>query len=286
MATLQAFAKDFFVSHCSLLREHYPGISYRKLIQELDDLGEDLKSSYLPQKNRFFDSLLKGIPLEHIGNKCYFFRSCLEMRERVFIPRPETEILVEEAVKELNSQYGETFTKPVKILDVGTGSGNIILSIAQEYPGAIDATGVDISEEALALAERNAFRLQYTFSKNKTFRFIKSDRLAQISPPFHLIVSNPPYIKRNQDSAHVHPQVARWDPPQALYLEDETYNDWFKDFFTQVQSALVKGGAFFMEGHENHLADLQEIAENIGGFASITIKDDLTARNRFLIMRT
>ena len=348
---LKSFTQTFFDRHHPVLTAHYPGISCHRLICELEDLGEDIDGSHLPglpfsPANIFFDSLLKGIPLEYIGRKCYFFRSYFEINEGVFIPRSETEILVEETVKELHSRYGKAFETPIKILDVGTGSGNIILSIAQEYPGAIDAVGVDISQAALDSARRNAFRLQYTFSKNKTFRFIKSDRLSEISPQcnyshqpiskrqltsvtaadldeiwvrqrgaseahmevrrrerrgsraqispkvravtqdFHVIVSNPPYIKQNADRKNVHPQVAKWEPSPALYLEDKSYQDWFRELFRQVRSSLVKGGVFFMEGHENHLKELKHLAASMGGFTSINIKDDYTSRNRFLILRT
>ena len=171
---LKSFTKNFFHQHYPLLNRHYPGISYRRLIWALEDFGIDIDGNYFSQMpysrtKLFFQSLLKGVPLEYITKKCYFFRSCFEIRENVFIPRSETEILVEYAVKELHRQYGTTPRTPIKILDVGTGSGNIILSILQEYPGAVEATGADISKKALLLSQRNAFRLKYTFSKIKKF---------------------------------------------------------------------------------------------------------------------
>ena len=290
MIALKDFTKNFFEIHYSWLSENYPGISCDRLLQELEALGEDVDGSYFPNmglswSNFFFESIAKGIPLEYVGKKCYFFRSYFEMRENVFIPRSETEMLVEEAVKELHLRYGKIPEKSIKILDVGTGSGNIILSIMQEYPGSVDAIGVDISKEALELAQRNAFCLQYTFSKNKKVQFLESDRLSDISQRFHLIVSNPPYIKKRHDREDVHPQVVRWEPCRALYLEDEQYEDWFKEFFIQVRYSLVPGGAFFMEGHESHLKELERIVANLGGFASIEIKNDYTLRNRFLLLR-
>ena len=291
MIPLESFTKKFFEQNHSLLSANYPGISSHRLIRELKELSEDMKGSHfhnLPfsQTNIFFESLVKGIPLEYIGKKCYFFRSYFEMQENVFIPRSETELLVEYAVKELYSQHEKLHLAPIKVLDVGTGSGNILLSIAQEYPDALEATGVDISEDALNLAKRNAFLLQYTFSKNKTFHFLKSDRLSSISQQFHLIVSNPPYIKQTSDRKNVHPQVARYEPSQALYLEDKSYQDWFEEFFIQVKSSLLEGGAFLMEGHEDHLEELKQIATNINGFYSAKIENDLSAKNRYLILRT
>ena len=291
MTPLKTFTKKFFNIHHSLLNENYPGITCSRLLRELEDIGEDIEGNHFPhipasQVNLFFDSLIKGVPLEYIGKKCYFFRSYFEMKENVFIPRSETELLVEYAVKELYSRYGDAPEIPIKMLDVGTGSGNIILSIAQEYSGSLQATGVDVSEEALKLAQRNAFLLQYTISKNKTIRFFNSDRLSNISQKFHLIVSNPPYITKNSSHESVHPQVAKWEPHRALYLEDNIYKDWFKEFFAQVRSSLVEGGSFFMEGHENHLKELGQVASDTGEFASTEIKNDYNSRNRFLILRT
>ena len=288
--TLKSFAKAFFHRHQPLLEETHPGISCHILIGELEGLGEDLDGIFFPQvsssvANVFFDSLLKGVPFDYISKKCHFFGSCFEIREKVFIPRSETEILVEDAVGELLSCYGADPQTPVKILDVGTGSGNILLSILQEYPGEAEAVGVDISQEALDLAHRNAFRLQYNFSKNKTIRFIRSDRLSKLVEQFHLIVSNPPYIKEKADRKNIHPQVARWEPAHALCLEDEHYQNWFEKFFVQVSHALFPGGAFFMEGHERHLKELERTANAMGVFASVVIKNDYTSRNRFLIAR-
>ena len=287
---LKSFAKKFFHQNYQLLKKYYPGISYHRLIQELEDIGADIEENHFPQipssqVNLFFNSLLKGIPLEYIGGKCYFFRSCFEIKKTVFIPRPETELLVEDAAKELHFAHGTNPKTPLKILDVGTGSGNILISLLQEYPGPMEAIGVDISKTALDLSQRNAFRLQYTFSKNKKIRFLQSDRLSQLSQKFHLIVSNPPYIKKKSEQMNVHPQVTKWEPHDALYLEDSFYQNWFKEFFIQIKHSLAKNGCFFMEGHETHLKNLWQLAENTGGFSSIKIKNDYTSRNRFLILR-
>ena len=290
MNTLKSFTKKFFHHRRTFLHQKYPGISYPRLTRELEDFGEDLNGIHLPnishsRTNIFFDSLLKGVPLEYITNKCYFFRSYFEIREGVFIPRKETEILVEEAVRELEFMSPKKSDEPIKILDVGTGCGNIILSILQEYDGPLDAIGVDISKKALELSKRNAFCLQNTFSNNKTVRFFPSDRISQISQQFSLIVSNPPYIKQQSDQSDVHPQVNKWEPPRALYLEDNSYTKWFEEFFNQVKSSLIEGGVFLMEGHEKHLQKLKILAADMDGFSSIRIKNDYTTRNRFLILK-
>ena len=79
--------------------------------------------------------------------------------------------------------------------------------------------------------------------------FFKSDRLKKlIGKKFHMIVSNPPYIKSKQDKKKVHPQVDRWEPDTALYLDDDIYEGWFEELFDQVFRSLYRGGAFLMGG--------------------------------------
>jgi release factor glutamine methyltransferase len=101
---------------------------------------------------------------------------------------------------------------------------------------------------------------------------------------FDLIVSNPPYIKRKGDFSLVHPKVHEYEPHEALYLDDESYNVWFETFFLQARGALKTGGAFLMEGHENHLHELKDLAKGLG-FHSVELKKDYCDRWRFLKMK-
>jgi release factor glutamine methyltransferase len=107
------------------------------------------------------------------------------------------------------------------------------------------------------------------------------DRLNDISEKQHLIVCNPPYIKAKQDKASVHSQVAKFEPEVALYLEDDLYEDWFKDFFKDILNKLYQEGVFLMEGHEDHLDSLRDLAIEVG-FKRSTVLFDLAGEKRFL----
>lgn len=280
--TLKDFARTFFYSRQEKLQYQYPGLSVRRLYQELDDCGFDLGGIYFPYRRNlfkkvFFNKLTKGTPLAYISRQYHFFGRQFEIQPDVFIPRCETEQLVEMAIDELRVLERKRGTRPLSLLDVGVGSGNILLSILPEATRAgTIAVGVDVSKRAIETSGRNAFRLALNFPPKAQIKFIQSDCLLKIEEKFDLIVSNPPYIKQFNDSDSVHPQVHKWEPHRAIYLPDKKYSSWFKKFFKQVDNALVSGGVFLMEGHEEHLAKLAKF------FNRAEIKPDLSGRNRFL----
>lgn len=185
----------------------------------------------------------------------------------VLIPRPETELLVEMIVDHYKG-------KVKRVLDVGTGSGVILLSLIGYGVGEW-GVGVDLSSAALRVAQINTYRLRL----NHKIQFKLSDRLENVEGKFDLIVSNPPYIKKSTQKKLVHKNVDSFEPHTALYLEDEVYLDWFKLFFFQITKHLE--GTFFMEGHEDELISLIPLLESLG-FESIVILNDFNGRNRFL----
>lgn len=131
------------------------------------------------------DKLTKGVPLQHITHHQEFMKMDFYVDENVLIPRPDTEILVEEAIK-----IAKKVNKP-KILDLCTGSGAIAIAIAKNVPEA-EVYGVDISAKALEVAKRNSKEL------DAKVKFIKSNLFEEIPrKKFDIIVSNPPYIKKN-----------------------------------------------------------------------------------------
>lgn len=289
------YAEKFFKDHKDDLQKNYPGIAPRRLKQELEHFClefqiniEDLfESKYVPTHNspiqRFFDELAKGRPLEYIREKAYFYRSEFTVNPDVLIPRSETELLVERAVAELKEWVKKT-DENLRIADIGTGSGAIVLSIMQEVDRPIEAIATDISRKALKVAKRNYFNLRFKIQKNSTVHFIETDRLNDIEQKFHLIVSNPPYIMEQNDKPLVHDQVDKYEPHVALYLKDESYFEWFKELFKSVNNSLLEDGVFIMEGHEDHLVKLGDFARE-AGLSHVEIIQDYTERDRFLIAR-
>lgn len=148
------------------------------------------------------EKLANGVPLQHITHTQEFMKMDFYVDENVLIPRPDTEILVEEVIK-----IAQKINKP-KILDLCTGSGAIAISIAKNIPNA-EIYGIDISQKALDIAKRNARELQTNVKFIKSNLFNKLDKMK-----FDIIVSNPPYIKR-RDINYLSEEV-RKEPNLAL----------------------------------------------------------------------
>lgn len=224
----------------------------------------------IPPKLRgeLHESLQAGIPFSYLLGMSEFYGNQYFVNQDVLIPRPETEYLVDLIVNEFKAKNIK------RILDVGTGSGVILLSLLQNNVGK-SGVGVDICEKALAVAKINARRLRL----EKKTTLLQSDRLANVEGTFDLIVSNPPYIKASSHRQLVHESVDTHEPHQALYLPDDYYTFWFEDFFMAIRASLH--GTFFMEGHE---LEVEEQARLLGrlGFQDIQVLNDLSGVKRFI----
>ncbi len=290
-ASLSRTVDQFFETHQKSLELNYPGITPAILKRHFvhsflnDCLGNEawLDFAYFHRADSVFDhvftSLRQGIPLAHIFEGKFFFRSDFYVSPDVLIPRDETEILVELVLKDLKL-LARRQSRP-KVLEVGVGSGAIMLSVIRDFKKPVDFWAGDIDVRALKIAKINDFRLSYVMHPEAKRTFILSDRLQQVTEQFDLIVSNPPYIKRHADRHSVHSQVDRFEPEVALYLDDDAYLEWFTTFFDQCFEHLMPSGCLLMEGHENHLPSLKSLAENCG-FDKVAIICDYTGRWRFL----
>lgn len=214
-------------------------------------------------------SFLKGIPFQYLLEDSEFYGHHFFVNEHVLIPRQETEYLVDIIVKDNNEKISS-------VLDVGTGSGVILLSLLSQRIGD-QGVGTDISPEALEVARINRHRLHL----DEKCTLILSDRFSKVEGTFDLIVSNPPYIKVHAHRALVHENVHTYEPHLALYLNDDTYSEWFLTFFKDVLQKLNPGGVFYMEGHELELQGQAEELKKLG-FTRVEVLKDLTGTERFL----
>ena len=203
-----------------------------------------------------------GEPLQHLLGTAEFHGRTFACDGRALIPRPETEQLCEIVLAE---------GKPVRVLDIGTGSGVIALTLAAEWPEAqVDA--VDISDDALALARENATRLGLA----ERVRFARSDLLAEVTGEFDLIIANLPYI----DSAEIpqHPREVRHDPLSALDGGARGL-EIFQRFVPQAARHL-RGRLALEIGHDQAAALTALLAAH--NFQDIRTQTDYQGRNRFL----
>lgn len=229
--------------------------------EEITEKKSDLSSEELEK------IFLSGTPFVYLLENAEFYHNNFYINSSVLIPRPETEYLVDMVVQE---QSG----KIKRVLDVGTGSGVILLSLLSHAVGEF-GVGVDISQAALEVARKNAEKLRLSEKAS----FLLSDRLNKVEGTFDLIISNPPYIKSQSHRNLVHDQVHNFEPHEALYLPDDFYVFWFEDFFHQIRSHLK--GSFYMEGHELELDSHAIMLERLG-FKEIRIINDLSGMKRFI----
>lgn len=263
--------QKFFSENEKTLTRLHPGLTLHTLTRELEWLN-DLHGQKL-NPSEIFHELLSGKPLAYCIGYQYFYDAFYQVAPCTLIPRPESELIVARALELIKKEN-------IRFADIGTGTGAIGLAIARQLQKC-EAVLTDISLDVLNLAKRNYFFQGHLFSQQKV-EFVQSDRMTSVSGEFDLIVSNPPYIKRNADWEQVSEQVRNFEPELALFLPDDEYTAWFSTFFKQIDQHLAPNGHFLMEGHEAHLDDLAKLMGALDIFSEIRVCADLTGRPRFI----
>ena len=203
------------------------------------------------------------IPLQHLTGEQNFMGLDFLVNEHVLIPRQDTEILVEEIMRDLHDG--------IRILDMCTGSGCILLSLLH-YSNDCSGVGVDVSEDALAVARQNADRLA-----EKQAVFIQSDLFEKVEGSFDLIVSNPPYI-RSQEIAGLMPEVREHEPHLALDGKDDGLH-FYREIVKGAMPHLKRGGQLFFEiGYDQGEAVQALLAAN--GYTEIAVVKDYAGLDR------
>ena len=205
-----------------------------------------------------YKKLAAHIPAQYIIGHAEFFGMQLKVDERVLIPRPETEELVELILSE-NPE------KNLKVLDIGTGSGAIALALAKNRPDW-SVTATDISQDALDLSLENAN------AQNLNLSFIKSDCFSEISAKYDIIVSNPPYISR-EDQTEVGLNVLHSEPHLALFA-DEDGLAIYRRIAEDSKDYLNDGGKIYLEiGYKQGQSVPALFMENLPEKRVRTLKD-------------
>jgi release factor glutamine methyltransferase len=204
--------------------------------------GDELTQLAWIHYGRYLNERLKGMPTQYVTHRQEFFGRDFYVNSDVLIPRPETEHLVEAAIAWAAQHKAST------ILDVGTGSGAIAVTLALELERPVLAS--DLSLPALTVAERN--RRKY----DANVRFFAADLLDCVAPAsLDLLVSNPPYISQT-DSAAMQTEVRDWEPHLALFAGD-TGLDVYHRLISQAETVLKPGGRLFLELGYNSLTGVQ-----------------------------
>ena len=209
---------------------------------------------------------LAGEPVARILGEKEFWGLPLQLSSATLVPRPDTETVVELAL-ELVRADGD-LDRPLRIADLGTGSGAILLALLSELPAA-QGFGTDISAAALHTASANAARAG--LSKRATF--VACDYASGLSGPFNLIVSNPPYI-RTADIDGLAVDVREYDPPAALDGGADGL-DAYRALIPQAAGLLAPGAALVVEAGEGQSAQIQALMTAAGLMPVIAPKADL-----------
>jgi release factor glutamine methyltransferase len=213
----------------------------------------------------------QGEPLQHLLGTVEFCGHSFLCDKRAMVPRPETEELVELLEAEVRSQRSD-----VSIVDVGTGAGVIALSLAAKFPGA-EIVAVDLSDEALALARKNAERLDLS----ARIQFAKSNLLKEVDGVFDLVIANLPYI--SMQDRHLLSREVLHDPEIAL-LAGVKGDELICALIEQAPSHLRPGGLLALEiGLGQSDALFSTLAEK--NYRDICSRNDYSGRTRFLFAR-
>lgn len=234
-------------------------------------MGKDIVLS--SKKEQELEDILQRLsrfePLQYIEGRTLFLGREFWVAPGVLIPRPETEELVELMLKEIPAD--------ARILDVGTGSGCIAISLAKELPDTL-VTAWDVSPEALSVARANARKLQ------ADVRFVECDVLAcQVDEVglYDVIVSNPPYVTE-AEKADMEPNVLQWEPSLALFVPDDDPLRFYRRIAVLGRDMLADGGRLYFEINRAYGREMVEMLRTMG-YVGVRVEKDLSQNDRFVI---
>jgi release factor glutamine methyltransferase len=267
---IQQFKKYFFLE----LSDHYPETeiqSFFNLLVEFQlnlsraevilQASLEIKEYDLSFLQNSLSKLKSHIPIQYILGKTEFYGLDFKVNKHVLIPRPETEELVDWIVKDIPKN------RNLKILDIGTGSGCIAISIAKNLPNA-EVFAIDVSTEALQVAQKN-------MSLNKVaIHFIKADILSLKKLPysFDIIVSNPPYV-REMEKEKMQKNVFENEPHLALFVKDSNPLIFYDRISELAKDQLTKNGILYFEINQ-YLGEKTAALLKARGFKNIELKKD------------
>lgn len=221
------------------------------------------------------DELKTGRPVQYILGSTEFYGLNFLVNPATLIPRPETEELVEWVLSSLKSEVESQ--KSISILDIGTGSGCIAISLKKNLPGA-EVTAIDISTDALNTAAQNAVinEVKVNFIHDD----ILNTKFEIEHSKFEIIVSNPPYVTL-ADKLQMHQNVTGFEPHSALFVPEHDPLIFYKAIADFAQKKLVAGGYLFFEINENFGKETLEVMAD-KGFTNIELRKDMSGRDRMV----
>lgn len=248
-----------------LLTEEFTGL---KKFETALELRKEISETDLKKYRESLKDLKKEVPIQYILGKTFFYGLNFEVNSNVLIPRPETEELVDWIV-------GSAKKKPLKILDIGTGSGCIAIALAKNLSQS-EVYAIDISKSALNTAQENADL------NGVKVNFLEADILQalNIEEHFDIIVSNPPYVLVSEKSL-MKKNVLEYEPHKALFVENNDPLLFYERITKFAARNLKDGGLLFFEINETKAKETRQLLMN-HGFTNIELKADFLGKDRMI----
>jgi release factor glutamine methyltransferase len=238
---------------------------------ETDKSNQQLSDEKIKELNKITDRLVTGEPIQYIIGKSWFYDLPFKVNKHVLIPRPETEELVSVIIESVNQPINH-----VKILDIGTGSGCIAITLKKKITG-VSVTGIDISEKAIQIARENATAAdtEVAFFKEDIFHptYLQDQN-------WDIIVSNPPYIPLNEKKL-LHINVINFEPHQALFVPDNEPLKFYSAILDYSVNHLKKGGKVYFEINQDYKNQITELITSYG-FKNVKIIRDISGNDRIV----
>ena len=274
--------RDYFIETLTPIYDAIEAESFFYLILEQNHQMKRIDLALQPESifsekeievwNAILAKLQQEIPIQYILGKTHFYGLDFEVDENVLIPRQETEELVEWIIT--NQQIRKSINQ--QILDIGTGSGCISISLAKNLPSA-KIFAIDVSEKALHVAQKNADFNQVDIS------FIHQNILEteDLQVSFDIIVSNPPYV-RNLEKAEIKKNVLEHEPHLALFVEDHDALIFYRKIAELAQKNLKKNGQLYFEINQYLGKEMVDLLMSMG-FVEVALRKDIYGNDRMIM---
>ncbi|MCF8298313.1 MAG: peptide chain release factor N(5)-glutamine methyltransferase [Saprospiraceae bacterium] len=252
-----------------LVVRHYLNLSNTELIL---NYNKPVNESDMLKIHFAYRDLKAYKPIQYILGETEFYDLKFIVNDNVLIPRPETEELVDWIIKDHKNS-----NQTLKILDIGTGSGAIAISLKKNLPDS-DVTAIDISAKALEVAKINAEKnsVEIIFEE---LNILGSNAYSKLSK-FDVIVSNPPYV-RNSEKSKMQKNVLDYEPQNALFVEDNDPLMFYKAITNFAKTNLNQGGELYLEINEA-LATETVLLLKEKGFSNIELRQDINWKDRMV----
>jgi release factor glutamine methyltransferase len=253
----------------SMVLTELTGYSKAKLKAFVND---PLNQAQQQRAHDVLKELATGKPVQYVLGHAHFYGLDFKVSSAVLIPRPETEELVQWILETMKG------SQPQIVLDIGTGSGCIPVTIKTEKPSS-KLFAIDISADALAIAQANAQ------VNNVKVKFVEADILDLhadeiINQTYHIIISNPPYVTET-DKLQMHTNVTDFEPHTALFVSDTNPLIFYKAIIDFASEHLFPGGCLFFEINESYGMETLEMMKQ-KGFVNAELRQDLMGKDRMI----